>query len=209
MAEDYEEVKLKICKSNKTAVSGKTNKSILPDLKNYPLDTELQNKAADIHDRMIYKVRRKKIRTKLLFYCCLCAYKELGRNVDTVALSKIFGLSSTEVAKCDTLFSPLQTGYYPPETNSTPLKYLPEYFSKINLSEDIKDSLLVQANNILEKNPDLLEKSPQTVASGLFKYFLVTNGIVLSDQKILKEITGRSLATIDTMYKAIEVLDNK
>ena len=187
----------------------RTERSILSDLKQYPFPDDIKNKADVIYNKMIYRVRRGKIRSQMLFFCVYCAHLELDRDVDPVDLGNLFGLSQGEVQRCDSIFSPLQTGYRPPSTDTSPLRYLPGYCQKMDLSEEAVEEITRLANNILMKDPDLRQENPQTVAAGILRYFTCTNGITTDDPQKLTKVTGRSSVTIDVMFRRIATIDNR
>lgn len=182
--------------------------TILPDLKNYPFPDEIKNRADFIYNQMIYRVRRGKIRDQMLFYCVYCSHLELDRNVNPCQLGALFGLGPGQVQRCDSLFSPLQTGYRPPSTNTSPLKYLPGYCQEMELSEEAAKEITQLASQILSKDLDLKQENPQTVAAGLLRYYTYTNGITTDDHQKLTKITGRSSVTIDAMFRRIASIDN-
>ena len=183
-------------------------RSILPDLKPYPFSDEIKNQADVIYNKMIYRVRRGKIRDQMYFFCVYCAHLELGMSPIPTQIGQIFGLTPGEVQKCDSLFSPLQTGYRPPSTNTSPLRYLPDYCESMNLSAEATCEIMELAKLILRKEPSLFEKNPQTVAAGLLRYYTLTNGIVNDDPEKLKKVTGRSSATTEGMYNRISIIHN-
>ena len=190
-------------------VAAKARRTILGDMKTYPIPDDVKNRADSIYNKMRYQVRRGKIRCQMLFFCTYCAFLELNRDVDPMLLGEIFGLTQGEIQKCDSLFSPLQTGYKPPSVYVSPLGYLPGYCEKIDLDENSIKELVTLSKSILDKDPGLTQENPQTVAAGLFRYFIVTNGISVTDPRTVSEITGRSAVTIDCMYKKISIIDNK
>jgi len=185
-----------------------TEHSILEDLKCYALSDEIKNRADAIYNKMKRQVRRGKIRFQLLFFCSYYAHVELGLDVNPIQLGAQFKLTPGQVQRCDSLFSSLQTGYKPPSINSSPLNYLPEYCRSIGFSQDAIDEIIAISKNILAKDSTLFQENPQTVASGLLKYFIVTNGIIIDDPQKIISVTNRSLVTIDTMYKRISAIDN-
>ena len=183
-------------------------RSILSDLKKYSFTDDIKNTADVIYNKMRYQVRRGKIRDQLLFYCVYCAHCELRRNVNPIQLGKLFELTQGEVQRCDSLFSPLQTGYRKPELIVSPLDYLPDHCNAINLSQEAIEGILIMAAGILEKDPSLMQENPQTVASGLLRYYTVLNGITVDDPQHMTIVTSRSNATIDTVYRRIATIDN-
>lgn len=185
-----------------------SERTILPDLKQYSFTDDIKNQADVIYNKMRYQVRRGKIRFQMLFFCVYCAYLELNRDVDPIQLGAQFGLNQGEVQRCDSLFSPLQTGYKPPSTNISPLGYLPNYCTAMNLSQEAIDEIMKMAANILKKDPRLYQENPQTVAAGLLRYYTVTNGIISDDPQKMMQITGRSSVTIDSIFRRISTIDN-
>lgn len=195
----------------------KREHTIIPDLAQYKIPDNIKEGADVIFNSMNYQVHRKKLRTQMLFYCVYCAYREeFNKNpcygngatgVDPFRLGKIFGLTSGEVSKCNSLFSPLQTGYRPPPSYKTPMEYLLEFHTNLKLSQDSINEIILFADCILKKDKTLFQENPQTVAAGLLKYFTIINGIIMNDE-LLTNATGRSKATIDTMYRKISTIDN-
>lgn len=186
----------------------KTERTILNDLERYSLPEDIKIQADIIYNKMRYQVRRGKIRFQMLFFCVYYAHIELGRDVNPVQLGATFNLTQGEVQRCDSLFSPLQTGYHPPSTNMSPLNYLPDYCQGMDLSSDAVDDIISLSSSILKKDRSLLQENPQTVAAGLLKYYLVTNGIMMDDVTKISKVTNRSSVTIDTMYRMIATIDN-
>jgi transcription initiation factor TFIIIB Brf1 subunit/transcription initiation factor TFIIB len=204
--DDDEQKKFYMGYGNWKHVIKKHDRSILNDLKNYPFPEEIKNKADVIYNKMIYRVRRGKIRTQLLFFCVLCAFFELERDVNPIYLGEVFKLTPGQVQQCDSIFSPLQTGYRPKPKYISPLHYLPDYCDRMGLSETSVTEISDLASSILKKQPALCQENPQTVASGLLRYFTITNGIDNLDKIV--EITRRSAVTIENMYKTIAIVDN-
>ena len=189
--------------------AGRTERSILNDLRGYPFTEDIKNTADAIYNKMIYRVRRGKIRNQMLFYCVYCAHLELKRDVDPIELGGHFGLNQGQIQRCDSMFSFLQTGYKPASTNISPLRYLTSYCKNMQLSEEIYDEVLKFASNILSKDKSLLQENPQTVAAGILRYYMVSNGIITEDTNKMKKVTSRSNVTIDNIFKKIVAIDNK
>jgi hypothetical protein len=189
-------------------VINRTERSILSDLKQYPFPDDIKNQADVIYNKMKYQVRRGKIRFQMLFWCTYNSHLELARDVNPIQLGAQFGLSQGEVQRCDSLFSPLQTGYKPPSKNASPLGYLPDYIKEMGLSPDILDGVMRMAATILRKDPTLFQENPQTVAAGLLRYYTVTNGITTEDPQTITRVTNRSTVTIDGMFRRISTIDN-
>lgn len=187
----------------------KTDHSIISDLKKYSLPDDIKNKADSIYLKMIPRTRRKRIRQQLVFFCSYCAYLELGIDVNLMQLATQFGLTQGEVQRCGSLFSKLQTGYAPPVVDSTPLSYIPGFCESLGLSEEAIEDISRIYDVVCSTDERLSQENPQTVASGLLKYYVVTNGIAMKDANAISTITNRSSVTIDAMYKRITIADNQ
>lgn len=188
--------------------SNRNERTIMHDLKNYSLSDDIKNQADLIFNLMKYRVRRGKKRTQLIFYCVYCAHLEFDIDVNPIQLGATFGLTQGEVQRCDSLFSPLQTGYRPRSTLTSPLRYLPDYCTQMALTDEAVTDITQLAADVLQKDPSLLQENPQTVAAGILKYYTETNGIFNDDPQKLSKVTGRSNVTIEGIYKRIAAVDN-
>ena len=76
------------------------------------------------------------------------------------------------------------------------------------MTETATRAALELCSEIMHKSPSLYEENPRTVAAGILKYYISTNGIVIPNPELLSTITERSNATIIQMYKKIAAVDN-
>jgi hypothetical protein len=76
----------------------------------------------------------------------------------------------------------------------------------MELSTEAADEMAQLAQTVLAKDPKLYQENPQTVAAGILRYYTVINGI--DDLPKIKVVTGRSAATIDSMFEWIARVDN-
>lgn len=194
-------------RSDWSHISNKNDRSILSDLAPYALLDDIKNKADVIYNKMKHQTRRGKIRNQMLFFCVYNAHLELGRNVNHAQLGKQFGLTTGEIQRCDSIFSFLQTGYRPPIQHTSPLGYLPNYCENIGLSQEAMNNVILLGKTILEKDAELNQENPQTVAAGILRYYLIINGIFCEMSKIT-EVTLRSAVTIDAMLRKVQCVDN-
>lgn len=188
-------------------VCNKYSRSILNDLHPYKFSEDIKIRANYIYSKMNHSTRRANKRTLLLFFCVYSAYKELNIKVNPSDLGKIFNLTHGQMMKTESMFSALQTGYKPVCRTISIYDYIPDYCEKIGMEDHINDITLL-SDSILKKDKDLLQHVPQTLATGIIKYYMTINGIELEDKNGLSSITNRSDTTIDTMYKKICEIDN-
>lgn len=192
----------------KTHVSSKNDRGILPELAAYKYSEEIKSKADEIYRKMTYKVCRGNVRIKKLFYCVYCAHLELGINTDPMKIGSDFGLDESAVQKTYSLFGALQTGYQPPTINMKPSDYLKDYCEAMGLSTEIQQDMIEWSKTILNKDPSLLQESPKTVSTGIFKYYLYSIGIQ-PDPAEMTRITQRSVVTTDNIFRKISEIDNR
>jgi hypothetical protein len=76
------------------------------------------------------------------------------------------------------------------------------------LAEEAEAEVIRLGAGILAKEPSLYQDNPQTVASGIMRYYLVMNGVITSDPQLLSRVTGRSFITIESMYRRLATIDN-
>jgi len=192
----------------KSHISTQVDKNILNDLKAFGLPEDITIRADIIYNKMKQRVQRGKIRDQKLFFCAYNAYRELDRDVDPISLGAMFGLTPGEVQKTDSRFSPLQTGYHPPNRATSCIEFIPSYAKSLNLSDELTAKIINFALSLLNKDTSLSHEPPKTMAAGMLKYYMLTNGIALDQPYNIAYITGRSMATIENAYNRISRVDN-
>lgn len=185
----------------------KSCKTIAPELKTRGFPDEIVARADLIHWKIDTGVHRGSMRCMLLFHCTFQAYQELDINVDPFKLGICFGLTKGQVKKCDSIFSPLNTGYQPVERNVTAMNFIPEFCERLGIATEQIDVIRDIIDRVSLRNKALAQENSRTLAAGFIKYFMVINGITI-DSRLLTEVTERSLATIDAMERRIETTDN-
>lgn len=207
MSQNIRENRIEVVQSDHD-YSKKIVRSILSDLAEYTQFSEdIKIRANAIYMKMYHTTKRAKKRKLLLFFCVYSAYKELGINVNPSDLGHIFGLTSGQLQKTESMFSHLQTGYKPVCNIRTVYDYISDYCIKIGLEEYIPDITLL-CQNIIAKHKDLAQSSSQPMAAGMIKYFMTINGIELEDQNALAVAADRSDTTISSFFKKLCLLDN-
>ncbi len=188
--------------------TNKPAKFILTDLANFPFSDDIKHRADVIYNAMGSPTKRIKSRQMLLFFCVYSAHKELGISADPIKLGKYFGLTPGEVQKTNSMFSPLQTGYRVQDKFYSPLELVPDICRDIGISEETILDILASSKETLERNPQLYQSSPQTIAAGLVSYYITTRGIQIANRDDIVRATGRSIVTISSTRDRIALLDN-
>lgn len=183
------------------------NKTLLPELQRYDFPDEIKVKADQIFQKMDTSIRRGHIRDYLVFYCIYNAYHELKIHKDPKQIALSVGIDLGEITKALSKFSESQEMYQPPMITTSPLDLIPDYCRMIQLSDDTIENVLELAQEIIDKDNELLEGYPQKVAAGILRYFLTINGIAFKKNQFA-EMLGLSEVTINNMYKKICLIHN-
>lgn len=187
-------------------------KSIMDDMSTLNLSDEIKKRAELIYNKMDTGVNRGSIRKMLTFFCVYCAHLELELPCDPVKLGRECGLSSSQVQRCQSKFSPLQTGYTPPKIISSPVDcikhYIKIYASELGLTVECQKDIIEHFDILCSKTITILEKNPQTVAAAFLKYYCTVNGIKFDNNNIIADITCKSKATIESVFKIVCEADN-
>lgn len=192
-----------------TAVKEKT---IIPDLRRYLNDEDLILKADELYRKSETGISRQKQRIYLLFAYTLKAYRILYGPIDPNKIGKLFPLPSGAIltpGKQNTAVSSFSnkkenTIYY-----TSAIDLIPDYCKSLEI-EDLTDDIIDLGKQIIAKEKSLMNVFPQTVAGGLIYYYLsniYTNSEI--DKTRLKEVIGRTLATIRKMSVIISEVDNR
>lgn len=155
--------------------------------------------------RSNYKGRR---RIQRMFYCTYLAYRELGMDVIPARLGKTFGLTLKEINSCNTMFSPLQTGYGQDHSGTTVENYIRIYCNDLSMSKEAVNEVMDLVRTWTKREPSLQGESPQTFASGALKYYISNNGLVFDNTNILEEVSERCSSTIKQAAEMIAEIDN-
>ena len=184
-----------------------SSKSIRSDMENLPVPEDIKSRAELIFLRLKAVTKRGNRRKQLVFFCIYEAYKEVGTPQDPKKIASVVGIKSSEMTKALSMFSEVQTGYKSKFIHVDPKDLLPGYAEQLTLPKETIEELLKFAEEIINKDPELKEKFPQKVASGILKYYLEINGATLNMKEYAK-IIQLSEVTINSMYKSIVKIHN-
>jgi len=194
------------------AIPRANEKTIRHDLEKLNLPSNIVNIADGVYQNMTVGTKRGKRRRMLVFFCAFTAYNQENTPVDPIWLANICGLERSEISKALSMCSPVHTNFDAPVIKYTPKNYIPIYFKKLN-DEYIKfpdnaiEEIYDLTNEVLEKEPELLDEKPQTVAAAILVYFLFKSGYSIDKDKY-SSIFGRSDMTINKIRKRISRCDN-
>jgi hypothetical protein len=194
-------------KSKPAHLSSKTNtRSILPDLNAYNFPENIKYKADAIFDQLGAPTKRGNERKKMLFYLVYRAYQENDQVINPYNLGAEMGLQRTDVCKASNLFQD-NKGYRPRNKRALPTDALPDLCKELDL-EHLTESVLELGNEILEKEPRLVDELPHKVAAGILVYFMEIHGIKISPELLKDKITF-SEVTIKEIHQRVSKIHNQ
>lgn len=209
----YEEQQLCSSNTNWGKFKIKEEKNILNELvaeKYFLISMDVKKKANNIFMKMKGQSSRKgSNKIQLIYYCVYCAYLELDIPFSPIEIADLFELDLNQTSKCGSMFSEINSGYSPPKDKTVKAwYYFPNFCSKVGLTEHASNEMTELYERVILKNPNLTDYKPHSIASGILKYYLSTNGIVLEDKNQLVNITRLSSATIRSIEEIISDSDN-
>jgi len=194
--------------TNHHSIPRSNEKTIRSDLERVGLPTDILNDADTIYQNMDVGTKRGKRRKMLVFFCAFTAYNQNAIPVDPIELANRCGLERSGISKALSMCSPIHTNYDAPLVRHTPKNFIPLYYKNLNDSwglsfpEGTLEHIYDMTDEILEKNPDLNDEKPLTVAAAILVFYLQIHGYSIDKDKY-KYIFGRSDMTINKIKKLV------
>ena len=195
------------------AIPRSGEKTIRPDLVKLGLPINIVNSASNIYQNMTIGTKRGKRRRMLKFFCAFTAYNQENIPVDPVWLAKKCEIDRSSISKALSMCSSVHTQYNAPLVRYTPKNYIPVYFKKLNdgwisFPEGALEDIYTMTDEIVEKDTDLKDEKPQTVAAAILVFYLQINGYSIDKNKY-NSIFGRSDMTINKIKKRVSAAYNQ
>lgn len=193
--------------TNHHSIPRPNDRTIRPDLEKLSLPDNIIGKADDIFQNMDIGTKRSKRRKRLVFFCTLTACDELGIPVEPNHLANICGIERCDISKSMSMCSSVHTNYDAPLIYHTPQKYISGYFKKLNeegmsFKDGAMDHIFEMMDDVLDKDEDLYEDKPQTVAAAILVYYLQINNYIVDKSKY-KAIFGMSDMTVNKIKNKV------
>lgn len=191
----------------------KKDRSLKGPLTDAGFPPEIVAKGDDICCKMESGLRRGAKIRQLTFYCALQAYKELNIPEDPNKIAQKCGVTPPEISKALSMCSPAKTKYKPVQVKRTPEEYIRVSLKKLeelgilNFSPETADKIEEICREAMEKDPELKEEKPQSVAAAAVVFYLGLNRISIDKNKYT-EIFSRSDMTIGKIKKKINTAYN-
>ena len=174
------------------------------NIKNHHIPDNVRRRALELYSRMTVETKKGTKRRELEFFLVYSAYKEEGIVVEPRSLAKIMGINQNSIGKAHSTFSFSSTGYKPPIIVGEPIKLIPELVAKLGMVEaSVVEEMVMLASNTLEKEPSLLEHSPQKLAVAFIQAYLEKNDYTV-DKQLLCDLVSVTDGTLNGVIKVIK-----
>jgi len=199
-----------LIQTNKAESRGKKGpvKSILLDMKDYPVSDAIKIKANSIYTQIISAGAKKMSRSQLICYCLFQAAQQMNEVITIQGVARMTGKPENKVAKAIKFYSsPSNCSYIGVSNYTDPLKFIEYHGKKHKLTDAsiniVKDDYI----SLIEKDKDIKQKPLSTVVAALIYCYKMTNGIPI-DQELFVDEFGLKLNTIDNMGNKILSIQN-
>lgn len=193
-----------------------TNRHSLPKNQYRTIKTELQEigfpvniiaRADQIYNDLDVGTKRGKRRKQMMFFCVKTAYNELRIPEDPNKLANMCGISRSDISKALSMCARTKTNYKAPLVHNTPKEFINICYRKIQdiftISEETLDEIYDMCDEIMEKDEDLEDEKPQTVAAAIIVFYLGIHGFSI-EKKRYKELFGSSDMTVNKVKVKVE-----
>lgn len=181
-------------------------KSIKSDLKKIGFPVNIISEADDIYSKLDTGTKRGKRRKQMMFFCVKTAYNKLGIPEDPNKIANMCGIARSDISKAQSMCSRTKTNYKAPLVHHEPEDFLKIYYRKIQdlftFSENTMGEIMEMCDEIMEKDEELEDEKPQTVAAAIIVFYLAIHGYSI-EKKRYKEIFGSSDMTVNKVKNKV------
>jgi len=184
------------------------DKSIKQELKKIGFPVNIIAKADEIFNKLEAGTKRGKRRRQMMFFCVKTAYNALGIPEDPNKLAKMCGITRADISKAQSMCAPTKTSYKAPIICYEPSDFLNIYYQKIqdlniiNFSDGTFYEIKEICEEVMEKDEELYDEKPQTVAAAVIVFYLSIHGLTI-EKKRYKEIFGASDMTVNKLRNRV------
>ncbi len=182
------------------------DRSIKNELKKIGFAINIIAEADDIFSKLDTGTKRGKRRKQMTFFCVKTAHNNLGIPEDPNKLARMCGISRSGISKAQSMCSVTKTNYKAPLVHRHPRDFLKIYYRKIQdlftFSEDTIDEIEEMCVEIMQKDEDLEDEKPQTVAAAIIVFYIGIHGYSIEKKKY-NEIFGSSDMTINKIKNKV------
>lgn len=190
-------------KTAKSSENKRVTRSIMPDLIKLPLTDEERNMAEKIFKGLdLAGTRRNSKRTKLLFFCISKARHELkSSNKDPKEIARMLGMPPGDMSGAYSTYRPIgEKGGV--SQHVSPIDLIAGFCKGFSLEEETIKDVESLCQEILDKEPELTEHFPSTVAAGVISFFFEIRGIKVP-KVLFREVVKLSEVTVNSAHAEI------
>lgn len=185
-----------------------TTKSILPELKNYPISDDIKIKANIIYNKIIAAGAKKMSKSQLICFCLFQAGKQLNSFLTLQDISAMTGKNINDVARAIKYYgSPSNCGYKGVDSYTNPFEFIECHGKKHGLTPASIEVIKVDYITLTQKDRTLREKPIGTVVAALIYCYKEQNGLPINTE-LFEEEFNLTIGTIDDMEKKMVNIQN-
>lgn len=187
----------------------RVTRSIMPDLIKLPLTEEERNMAEKIFKGLdLAGTRRNGKRSKLLFFCISKARHELkSSNKDPKEIARMLGMPPGDMSGAYSTYRPIgEKGGV--SQHVSPIDLIAGFCRGFSLEEGTIKDVEALCEEILDKEPELTEHFPSTVAAGVISFFFEIRGIKVT-KTLFREVVKLSEVTVNSAHAEIRSIYNR
>ena len=180
------------------------DKNIYKDISSYNLPDNIIKIANSLYQHVVKdRIYRGSTRKAIIFACIFYAYKQIDRPQSCDCLTKLFsitkkeGLKGLKIVNLNTDNSVIEKSTY-----ITPVNIIKEILIQFDANQDDIDAVVKLYDKIKDKSTILSRARPQSVASGLIRYYIIKNDREISMEDF-KEKVNLSDLTINRIVREI------
>ena len=181
-------------------------RSIKSDLKKIGFPVNIIAEADNIYSKLDTGTKRGKRFKQMKFFCVKTAYNNLGIPEDPNKIASMCGIARSDISKAQSMCSRTKTNYKAPLVHHSPEDFLKIYYRKIQdiftFSSDTMKEIVEMCQEIMEKDEELEDEKPQTVAAAIIVFYIGIHGYSI-EKKRYKELFGSSDMTINKVKNKV------
>ena len=185
-------------------------KTIFKDVSNLNIPENIIQEANSIYQRVVKnRIYRGNTRKSIIFACIFYAYKNMNKPQTCDSLINIFNIQRKDGLKGLKIVSTNCDNNCITKSNYiTPQNIISEFMTNLQASPQDIQSVVILYDKIHKKSEIINRARPQSVASGLIRYYILKNNKNISITDFV-DIVKISELTVNRMVKEISrILDN-
>lgn len=170
------------------------------------LPKEVEKQAIKIYDAFPSSIKAWRGVNSKVYLCVTEAYRTCGLTFDAESIQAELKINNTK--KKNIVKNAAREGYNLVLHRYMPHDFVEEYCGIIGIRNDYFEDIYSYIDIILEHDPLLEEKSPESVAAGVIAYYAQTNGYVYDKTEYCKAVK-KSNNDVSLIEKKMSIAHNR